>query len=129
LITLGQIDTRRQLRNRNKRNIAESCNNFLRLLLNDEVLAVYLKGLSTTYEPEMLSITDTLKCVASECPHLEKLVYEEYKSSSEQMRFSDLVQILSCTLVFKQLQVIDMHRLNCTNLSLGLIADNLPHLR
>jgi hypothetical protein len=126
---MGQFDTRRQLRNRDKRNIAESWNNFLRLLLNEEVLAVYLKGLSATNQPEMKSITDTLKCVASECPHLEKLVYEEFKTSMQPMRFSDQVQILSCTLVFKQLQVIDIYRLVCNNLALGLIADNLTHLR
>jgi hypothetical protein len=127
LITLGQIDTL-NLRNRNEKNTVESCN-FLRLLLNEEVLAVSFRGLPVADMPEMKSITDTLKRVASECPHLEILVYEEPEDSRIDMIFGDMYQILRCTLVLKQLQVFDIFKLVCTNLTLALIADDLPRLR
>jgi hypothetical protein len=110
-------------------NTAESCN-FLRLLLNDEVLAVNLKGFPVMCETEMKCITDTFKCLAKECPYLEKLVYEESRRDGGiPFKLGDMVQILRCTLGFNQLQVIDIFRIKCCDLTLGLVADHLPQLR
>jgi hypothetical protein len=129
---MRKIDTARKFHNnRNANNTAEMSCNFLRLLLNDEVLAVNLKGFPVMCEPEMKCITDTFKHVAIECPHLEKLVYEDacryYRN--DRMKLGDTVKILSCTLGFYQLQVIDMFRMDCCDLTLGLIAEHLPQLR
>jgi hypothetical protein len=129
LIATRKVNTRKFLdENRNEKNTAESCK-FLLLLLNDEVLAVTFEGLPVAHKPEMKCITDTLNRVAKECPLLEKLVYEEPEDSGIDVIFGDMVQILTCTLVLKQLQVIDIFKLVCTDLTLALIAQHLPRLR
>jgi hypothetical protein len=130
LIATRKVNTRKFIdENRNEKNTSESCK-FLLLLLNEEVLAVTFKGLPVAHKPEMKCITNTLHRVASECPHLEKLVYEDpCRYRHDRMELGDVVKILSCTLGFYKLQVLDIFRIECCDVTLGLIAEHLPQLR
>jgi hypothetical protein len=111
-------------------NTAESCQ-FLKLLVNDEVRSLTLNGLPIFYSQKMKCVINTISCVANDCPNLQKLVCEEDNDIflDHQLVFFDMVRMLSCTLRFVGLQQLDIVKMVCTDLSLALLAENLPQLR
>jgi hypothetical protein len=123
--------SRRKINMHSEDKVDEICE-FLKLLLNDEVLSLTLRGLPTYHKEEMKCITDTLFSVAKECPDLQKLVCEEdyhYILCNNDLEFCDSVRMLSCTLRFVKLQVFDMNSMVCNDVSIALLAENLPQLR
>jgi hypothetical protein len=120
-------------------NADESCQ-FLKLLLNDEVLSLTLNRLPILLEQEMECVADTLAIVSKECPDLQKLVCEEdpydylFEKDRNVYYYDDeecgnLGRILNCTLCFVKLQVLNIEKLECNDFSLCQLAEHLPQLR
>jgi len=108
----------------------ESCQ-FLELLQNDEVRSLKLYGLPIFYPQKMECVINTISSVANKCPHLQKLVCEEENDFflDYNLVFFDVVKLLSCTLRFVGMQELNIIKLISTDLSLALLAHNLPQLR
>ena len=102
---------------------------FLKLLLNDEVLCLTLSDLPMDRKHEMKYVTNTLFTVASECPNLRKLVCGVDPFDDDKLEFCDMVQVLICTLRFVWLQELDIEGMECNDVSLAILAHHLPQLR
>jgi len=101
----------------------------LLLLMNNKVTGVSFSKLPQMSKEAMKCVTDTCFAMTTLCPKLQKFVCTEEIRRSKIEKNKGLLLFFGLSLQFAELQVLKMCNLECDNLRLGLLAENLPKLR